>query len=84
MAHKRKPRPPGGSDRPGVITARCPACGKIRYLSRKDARVQRKLWPGVRLHAYRCGDFWHVTTEDSATTAAYKDVEAGTAPEITS
>lgn len=38
----------------------CPDCGKMRYLSRQDARRGSRLWfPGDRQVAYRCGDYWH-------------------------
>lgn len=38
----------------------CEVDGKIRYGSRKDAKLQaRRLYPGDHLTAYDCGDYWH-------------------------
>lgn len=45
------------------LVERCPACGKLRYLSRAAAKkVAKRLPPtdGVRMGAYACGDYWHV------------------------
>lgn len=41
---------------------RCPDCGKLRYLTRKAARlvIRRMRWRDGRLSAYRCGDWWHI------------------------
>jgi hypothetical protein len=40
---------------------RCPECGKIRYLSRKDAKhIARTLNRDHEVNIYRCGDFWHL------------------------
>jgi len=39
----------------------CSTCGKVRYLSRKDAKAaHRRLHPGTPLHVYRCGDAYHL------------------------
>lgn len=39
---------------------RC-ACGKLRYLSRADAkRAARALHPDTALRPYICGPVWHI------------------------
>lgn len=40
----------------------CPTCGKLRWLTRADAkRVSRRIKGRKgRLHAYQCGEYWHV------------------------
>lgn len=41
---------------------RCPSCGKVRFLSKADAKktIGRMKGRNGRMHAYRCGDFWHL------------------------
>ncbi|HXJ24449.1 MAG TPA: hypothetical protein VNH17_02055, partial [Streptosporangiaceae bacterium] len=55
----------------------CPACGKRAYADRDTARATaRRLFPGVPLRAYRCGEadrWWHLTSEDSGTTRRRRD-----------
>jgi hypothetical protein len=41
----------------------CPACGKRRYLSRRDAKTFARISSHHKhrgMTAYRCGDFWHL------------------------
>lgn len=39
----------------------CPQCGKVCYPSRKAAKnAQRKVFPGNKMIAYSCGDYWHL------------------------
>lgn len=39
----------------------CPACGKRRYPTRKEARKwAKRLHPGKHMSPYRCGEFWHL------------------------
>ena len=41
----------------------CGACGRARYVSRREARYAARLAsPGTRLRAYRCGTSWHLGT----------------------
>lgn len=41
-------------------TGTCSYCGKVCYKSRADARsAKRSLHPGEKMHAYRCGFYWH-------------------------
>jgi hypothetical protein len=53
----------------------CPDCGKVRYMTRKGARRAGPRM-GATVHTYRCGAFWHVTTETAEQTAARRDFEA--------
>lgn len=46
-----------------VVSYSCPACGKCCYQRRKTARLAaRRLHPGKHMRAYRCGDYWHLTS----------------------
>lgn len=42
-------------------TGRCPACGKIRYFTRRGAKAAaRRAHPGDHgLRPYQCGTYWH-------------------------
>ena len=55
----------------------CPACGKIRFESRRDAKADAARQAGVggpqQLRAYQCGDYWHLTSQDAATRTAYRE-----------
>lgn len=54
-------RSPGTPEVRRLPTASCPMCGKVRYLSRKQARdAARRLRGSGHLNAYRCGEFWHL------------------------
>jgi hypothetical protein len=38
-------------------------CGKVRFLSRREAKTMAKRYPdSKRLNAYQCGEFWHLGT----------------------
>lgn len=38
----------------------CPDCGKLCYATRKAATAEaRRVHPGERMNAYRCGNWWH-------------------------
>lgn len=43
----------------GRLTGDCPACGKERFQTRKEARRAGKRIRSRHLNAYQCGDFWH-------------------------
>lgn len=45
----------------GAAASTCPGCGKVRHLSRPAAKRSAKM-QGRRMRAYRCGDFWHLTS----------------------
>lgn len=46
------------------IRHECPACGKRCYPRRKAARLAaRRLYPGKHMGEYKCGDFWHLTSQ---------------------
>jgi hypothetical protein len=56
--------------------AACPEDGKIRYYTRKDALRFGRRQPrtaGMRLRAYRCGEFWHLTSQDTAEITWYRE-----------
>jgi hypothetical protein len=57
-------------------TSACPDCGKIRYMTRKGARRAGTRHTGSAVHVYRCGDFFHFTTESAGQTAVRRDFEA--------
>lgn len=68
---------------PGLIrsnAARCPDCGKIRYLTRPDAKRAGRQY-GKRMRAYRCpvsSEFWHLASFGPAGRVAfYREQEAG-------
>ena len=48
----------------------CPDCGKVRYLSRADAKRAARA-KSQRARAYRCGQFWHLTHFGPASKVAY-------------
>ena len=56
-------------------------CGKIRYLSRKNARQDARRFQGIpagKLRAYQCGGgFWHLTSEPTWKTTFYRDLRTG-------
>ena len=52
----------------------CAACGKRGYASRDQAeKAARLLHPGERMRAYQCGPLWHLTSQDAATAAWYRE-----------
>ena len=50
----------------------CADCGKKRFPTKKAALDLRKQRPDAGFRAYRCGDFWHLTTRDAETTERYR------------
>ena len=45
----------------------CPACGKVRYYTRKAARAARRTIPGSHARrVYACGEFFHLTSATAA------------------
>lgn len=56
-------------------------CGKVRYLTRKEARRRARTILGSRagkLRAYQCdGGFWHLTSEPAWRTTFYRNLRAG-------
>ncbi len=75
------PRPPineranrGGES---MFVTTCPACGKQGFTSKQVAkRAAARIHPGVRMRFYRCGQFWHMTSADSDTSAGYRERQA--------
>lgn len=50
----------------------CPDCGKNRYVTRKVALLIRKRDPSRKYRAYRCGDYWHVTSQPTAKVTKFR------------
>ena len=70
-------------ENPDPSYGECPDCGKVRYLSRRDARravARMKGNGGKARHAYRCGDYWHLTSRPAVVVTAYRDYNAGRPP----
>jgi hypothetical protein len=65
MAHRRSKKPP-----PRVpVTGYCDDCGKLRYMSRAEAR-KAAIRQSRRMRVYRCpgsDEFWHTTSWAPAT-----------------
>lgn len=58
--------------------ATCPDCGKRAYTAKASAKnAARLLYPGQRMRVYKCGRWWHLTSQDAARTAEEKDRAAG-------
>ena len=57
----------------------CPACGKKCFESRRDAKADAARQAGEGgprgLRPYRCGDYWHLTSQDTATRTAYRELQ---------
>lgn len=52
----------------------CQSCGKTCYLTRAQAKNAAGQLQGRwhhRYRAYRCGDYWHITSWQTADTVAY-------------
>lgn len=74
MSHRR----PRTSWAPPAITASrpdlgaCPDCGKLMFTSRRIARraARQAQQRGVHVtRVYRCGEYWHWTSQDAARAA---------------
>jgi hypothetical protein len=67
---------------PKTGTVRCPPpCGKVRFLSRKQARGAARNFhcESQRVRVYECGQwpgFWHLTTWDAERTTRMRDARA--------
>lgn len=52
----------------------CPDCGKQRYLDRDAARAYgRREFPDSIIRAYRCGRYWHFTTQPTGRWTRHRD-----------
>lgn len=72
FGHKKKPRTAAA---PTIIDGNvgpCPVCGKKRYPTKRDALDLRKQRPDAGFRAYKCGNFWHLTTRDAVTIERYR------------
>lgn len=61
MTHRPRRRENLDLAKPGG-GGRCPEDGKVRYLTRSEAKRAARRIKGRdgRLNAYQCGDFWHL------------------------
>lgn len=82
MSHKTQGKRSSQRDWEQTVTSsgRC-QCGKLRLLTRKDAKKVLRRMKGRkgRMHAYECDGFWHVghpPRDLVAGTVARADVEA--------
>ena len=58
--------------------ATCAECGKRAYTSKTSAKnAARVLYPGERMRVYKCGQWWHLTSQDAARAAEFRDRAAG-------
>jgi hypothetical protein len=79
--HGKPPRrvartPLFSEDRP---LGRCPDCGKLTFTSRqaaKRAARQQERHGVVVSRVYKCGQWWHWTSQSTAAATAYRDYEA--------
>jgi len=59
----------------GCVT--CATCGKVAYPSKATAkRHGRSLYPGQQMRAYKCGQWWHLTSQNTAATEYYRQQRA--------
>jgi ribosomal protein L37E len=69
------------SDKPGVVSWKCRACGKVSYHSRKDAKTfARTNFQDRRMRYYQCrlddpGSAWHITSYGTTKTTAYREFQ---------
>ena len=55
----------------------CDECGKHGYTSKEQAKIiSRQLHPGEQLRVYKCGPWWHLTSQTTATTEYYRQQRA--------
>lgn len=55
-----------------LVKRTCAGCGKRCYATRADAkRAGRQI--GGHARAYRCGDWWHLTSQDTETVTRYRE-----------
>jgi hypothetical protein len=72
-AHQRI-RPKNLNDRPP--DGRCPDCGKLRYRTRTAAKraARQGQQKGLAVtRVYKCGESWHLTSQDTATTTMQRE-----------
>jgi len=65
---------------PGTQRWTCADCGKVCYLSRRDARrgaSQLSRRAGSKLRAYRCGRYWHLTSQGTGVLTGWREWEGG-------
>jgi hypothetical protein len=71
-------RRPAARAASATFTGQCPVCGKVRYLSRREAReAAARAHPGQRMRAYRCGGYWHLTSVTGEAAAWWRERPGG-------
>ena len=55
-------------------------CGKQRFTTRAAARKQRAA-DGRRMRAYKCGSYWHATSQSASRAANYRAYAAQSEPQ---
>ena len=72
MAHERRPEPSRAGT--NLSTSTCPECGKRCYPTRADAkRAARQQKQRRATNPYRCGDWWHLTSQDYETKVWHRE-----------
>jgi hypothetical protein len=82
MVHRRLPRK---YDNSRQHDGRCPDCGKLRYRTRtaaKQAARQGQQKGLVVTRVYKCGESWHLTSQDTATTTIKREQAHGTPMDV--
>lgn len=74
MKHQR--RLPRSVENERGYCGRCPDCGKLQYRSRAGAKLAAKRGQQTGLgitRVYKCGEYWHLTSQDTATTTRQRE-----------
>ena len=57
-----------------LMQGTCPDCGKKRYATRGDAKRAARQSHGGRARVCKCGEWWHLTSQDAETAARYREM----------
>lgn len=61
----------------GEATITCPTCGKVSFPTRQAAkRAGRQLYPDTLMRAYRCGRWFHLTSQPTEVVTRYRQRQA--------
>ncbi len=70
-----QPRKHHAASRP--MTVICPDCGKVGFPDRQSAKqAARQLYPDTLMRVYRCGQWYHMTSQDTETVTRYRQRHA--------
>ncbi len=56
-----------------LVQVTCPSDGKKCYATRSDAKRAARQFHGGQARVYRCGEWWHLTSQDAETAARYRE-----------